>query len=266
MTTAHSLPLARLVRASFLAVALGGCALTATACGSPSAAPTAQTSANAGIADNTVPTAAVTGSTTPLTTASPPPAAVSASTAAPITDSSGSAYPSQLPAPQRSPGGLGGDQSTTQSTKPPPTQPTQQSGILTAKLIGLPASIAAGSAPIQFQAVIHNPGAVGYTSVAPVFQFVGGPANHVDATLQEYDPVSHAWQATSMPEGDGANPLSFAAHGQYLAPGQTLTVTYRLTVSTQNPAEPTAAILYAAALPGPTQLAQTTVRGRLTAS
>jgi len=123
-----------------------------------------------------------------------------------------------------------------------------------------------GSAPVQFQAVIRNGTAVDYPSVAPVFQIVGGPANHLNATLQQYDPASRTWQNATMPEGDGANPLTFAKQGKDLAPGQTLTVTYRLTVSTQNPAEPTAAVLYAAALPGGTQLAATTIRGRITVS
>ena len=123
-----------------------------------------------------------------------------------------------------------------------------------------------GAAPVQFQAVITNPTAVDYPSVAPVFQIVGGPANYVNATLQQYDPASRTWQNASMPEGDGANPLTYATRGSHLAPGQSLTVTYRLAISTHNPAEPTAAILYAAGLPGNVPLATAGVRSQITAS
>lgn len=123
-----------------------------------------------------------------------------------------------------------------------------------------------GSAPVRFQAVISNPTAVDYPSVAPVFQIVGGPANHINGTLQQYDPATHSWQNAPMPEGDGANPLTYAAHGKDLAPGQSMTIIYRLTVSTQNPAESTAAILYAAAPPSVKPLATTGVSGRITAS
>lgn len=123
-----------------------------------------------------------------------------------------------------------------------------------------------GAAPVQFQAVITNPTAVDYPSVAPVFQIVGGPLNHVNGTLQEYDPATRTWQSVSMPEGDGANPLTYATRGTDLAPGQSMTITYRLTVSTQNAAESTAAILYAAAPPSVKPLAMTGISGRITNS
>lgn len=237
MRNVRSFPLAQLARSGLLAAALGGCALTVTACSSSSAAPAKQAAANADPTSGTAP------ATTPPTADSPPPVSVAPSI--PVAGSPGAVSPPQ-PSAQQDP-------------------PAPPSGPLTAKLVGLPTSITMGSAPVQFQAVISNPTTVDYPSVAPVFQIVGGPANHVNATLQKYDPVSHTWQNTTMPEGDGANPLTFAAHGQDLAPGHSLTITYRLTVPAQNPAEPTAAILYAAALPGDTQLAQATIRGRIIA-
>lgn len=128
----------------------------------------------------------------------------------------------------------------------------------------MPTTVRMG-ATVEFEAVVVNNSQTGYASVAPVFQIVGGPANHVDGVLQRYDPASGTWQNAVMPEGDGGSPLAAAADGAPLPPGHQLVVRYRLTVTTRNPAEPTASILYAVALPGDRQLAITTVRSRITA-
>ena len=137
-------------------------------------------------------------------------------------------------------------------------------GAVTTRLVGVPASIPMGAAPVEFEGVITNGSTTDYAAVAPVFQIVGGPANHVDATLQRYDTGSGTWQDVAMPEGDGADPLTFAANGTRLAPGQSLVVRYRLSVTGDNAAESTASVLYAVALPGDEQLATTIVRGQIT--
>jgi hypothetical protein len=139
------------------------------------------------------------------------------------------------------------------------------SGSVTTQLVGVPATIPIGAAPVEFEGVITNGSDTDYPAVAPVFQIVGGPANSVNATLQRYDAGTGTWRTVAMPEGDGGSPLIFAADGTRLAPGQSLVVRYRLSVSDSNPAEPTASVLYAVALPGDAQLATTTVRGRITA-
>lgn len=160
------------------------------------------------------------------------------------------------------------------TSKPPASHPTtpiasvptpdpSPSACVTAQLVGIPRTITMGSAPTQFNGVITNHCGTDLRAVAPVFQIVGGPANHVDATLQRFDPASGTWQAATMPEGDGANPLSFAASGTRLARGQSLIVRYQLTVTSRNPAEPTASILYAVAQPGDTQLAITTIHAQI---
>ena len=251
MKNARDFTLARRARIVLLTATLGGCALAAAACGSPSAAPSAQSAANNGSANHVATTAPA---TLPSTTVSPTIGVTSPSAAVTAPGVTTTAQPSAQ----------NGNQGTTQHTNPPAQPPPP--GPLTVKLVGLPTSISMGSAPVQFQAVISNPSPVDYPSVAPVFQIVGGPANHVNATLQVYDPATHTWQNTSMPEGDGANPLTYAKHGTDLAPGHSLTVTYRLTVSKQNPAESTAAILYAAAPPNVKALATTGISGRITTS
>jgi hypothetical protein len=138
------------------------------------------------------------------------------------------------------------------------------SACVTARLVDLPASIPMGATAVSFEGVITSHCGTDLQAVAPVFQIVGGPADHVDATLQQLDAATGTWQDTAMPEGDGGDPLTFAAHGSRLAPGQSLVLHFRLTVSTRNPAEPTASILYAVALPGDTQLALATARGQIT--
>jgi hypothetical protein len=150
---------------------------------------------------------------------------------------------------------------STVSAAPPDVK---TSACVTARLIGLPASIRTGANPVAFEGVITSHCGADLPAVAPVFQIVGGPADYVDARLQQFDDASGTWQDTAMPEGDGGSPLTFAAHGSRLAAGQSLTLRYRLTVSGRNPAEPTASVLYAVALPGDMQLASATARGQIT--
>jgi hypothetical protein len=143
----------------------------------------------------------------------------------------------------------------------PPITP----GAISIQLAGIPPTIDAGGAPLEFTATLTNRSVVDAPSVAPLFQIVGGPCNCAQGSLQRFDQAQGTWVAAPMPEGDGVpNPLTMATGGINVPPGASVTVRYRLALTAKNPAKPLVALCYAVQLPDFSQLARTSVASRLT--
>ncbi|MFD8708307.1 hypothetical protein ACFV1W_37980 [Kitasatospora sp. NPDC059648] len=131
------------------------------------------------------------------------------------------------------------------SAPPPPVPGRPQTQVLGARLDGFPATLARDRQPVEFTAVISNPTATDYPSVAPLFQLVGGPCNCADGTLQLLDPASSTWRDVTMPSGDGGAPASYVGAGVALPAHGSLTFHYRFTLSNRNSAKEAFAMLYA---------------------
>ncbi|GAA1070698.1 hypothetical protein GCM10009665_78440 [Kitasatospora nipponensis] len=124
-----------------------------------------------------------------------------------------------------------------------PGQPQTQ--VLSASLAGFPTALTPGGQPVDFTAVLTNPTATDYPSVAPLFQLVGGPCNCADGSLQLLDPATGLWHDVTMPNGDGGSPSSYAGPGVALSAHGSRTFQYRLTLSTRNSTKDAFAMLYA---------------------
>jgi hypothetical protein len=144
------------------------------------------------------------------------------------------------------------------------THPSSGSSPVAARLAGIPAVIRAGGGPVQFTATLTNRSDVPERNVAPLFQVVGGPCNCAQGSLERFDNATRTWEAAPMPEGDGdPNFLSSAVGGVTLRPGESLTIRYRLTLDTVNPAKSVHAVLYAVRLPAGVQLGLASVTTRI---
>ena len=153
----------------------------------------------------------------------------------------------------------------TQGTQPPGASPPVPANAVKAQLAGIPATMKAGGAAVQFTATLTNRSGVTEHDVAPLFQIVGGSCNCALGSLERFDSASGTWQAAPMPEGDGdPNFLARATGGITLDPGANVTFRYRLTLDAANPAKSLHAVLYAVQLPTGTQLALISVPTQLT--
>lgn len=143
---------------------------------------------------------------------------------------------------------------------------TPSAGNVSVQLLGFPSSITLGTGAVTFNVTLTNNGSSSLSDVAPLFQLVGGLCNCVLGSLERRDAPADAWQSAPMPEGDGdPNYLTLATSGLTLAPGQSINVGYRLTLSSQNPAKTVIAEVSAVGLPGGTVLAHASVPSTLAA-
>jgi hypothetical protein len=107
-----------------------------------------------------------------------------------------------------------------------------------ARTSGIPATIAAGGAVVEFTATFTNSSGKSMHDVAPLFQIVGGPCNCVLGSLERFDSATSAWRPVPMPEGDGDPDFLARANGGVTLPqGAIVTFRYRLTVDASNPAK-----------------------------
>jgi len=155
---------------------------------------------------------------------------------------------------------------TLAATAPSPTVTAAGPETITATIVGLPTHLTAGGPAVEFTAILSNHTASIARDVAPVFQIVGGACHCMNGSLQRLDVTTGVWHDVVMPEGDGYNPLVVAADGIDLAPGATATVHLRLTVSSNNVAEPALSILYAVALPSHSLVGQTSEQNQIDSS
>ncbi|GAA1987547.1 hypothetical protein [Kitasatospora viridis] len=243
---------ARLAAAITAGAALGAAVLTLTL---PDADAHATATDHRGpAATMTAPSAGVSAPTAnPTASASPttPPSALAAPPGLPSPSATPTAHPAapDLPtgaaAPVRTGTPIVPPAGAPSSAPPLPVPGQPQTQVLSAELDGFPATLSAGGQPVEFTAVLSNPTATAYPSVAPLFQLVGGPCNCSDGSLQLLDPATGAWQNVTMPTGDGGSPASFATGGAALPAHGSLTFHFRLTLSTRNSAEDAFAMLYA---------------------
>jgi hypothetical protein len=157
-------------------------------------------------------------------------------------------------------------QTSSAGTTGAPTGSRPPAGAITAQLAGIPTTIIAGGPAVEFTATLTNHSGIDAPDIAPLFQIVGGPCNCAQGALQRFDTATSTWQNSPMPEGNGnPNYLSTATGGVDLAPGASVTIRYRLTLTASNPAKSLIAVLYAVDLPDATQIARASTPSRLTA-
>ncbi|MFE9428018.1 hypothetical protein ACFYNO_34255 [Kitasatospora sp. NPDC006697] len=170
------------------------------------------------------------------------PAGVAATPAAPSPGAPQSTAPGAAAPPRASAPAAPGRS----SAPPPPPVPGQpQTQVLNAALTGFPSTLTISGQPTEFTAVITNPTATDYPSVAPVFQVVADPCNCADGTLQELDPATGTWRAVTMPEGDGDSPDNAAGSGTAIPAHGSATFHYRLALTDHNATGKAFAMLYA---------------------
>lgn len=174
-------------------------------------------------------------------------------------------------APSSDPGAVPPTTHRAAETPPPTTAdsrgaPALPSNAITVRLAGIPATIGAGGPAVEFTATLTNHSSVDASDIAPLFQIVGGPCNCAQGSLQRLDEARGTWEGTAMPEGDGDPNFMAEANGGLDVPaGASVTVHYRLTLTSANPAKPLLARLYAVELPAFTELAGAAVHTQLTA-
>jgi hypothetical protein len=200
------------------------------------------------------------GGDTPSATAAAHPAATRSPGLTPTEAAATASAPaSQAPgAAASAPSATGVPASASGSTGP------SSAGNVSVQLLGFPASITLGTDAVTFNVTLTNNGSSALSDVAPLFQLVGGPCRCVLGSLERRDAPADAWQQAPMPEGDGdPDYLALATGGFTLAPGQSVDVSYLLSLSSQNPAKAVFADLYAVGLPAGTELAQASVPSKL---